>query len=364
MLINPDIKFKKELQKISKSSLNECMQCGTCSVVCSLAPEERPFPRKEMIWAGWGMKDKLIGNVDVWLCHQCGDCSSHCPRGVKPADVIASVRQMSYMHYAKPKFFGKMLNNPRLLPIAILIPVVLILAMLYQSETFPTLPEGDINYSKFYPHKWLNSSFATLSIIIYGIALFGMRKFWKDMKSHFPDVSLVKGFISGFIGLFGSIMTHNKFSKCNKQRSRKFAHLLVFYGFILLLLVTVYAIVAVAMKTYPIDFYHPFKILGNIAALMLFVGLTIMIKNRLFNKEEFGNSNYSDWLFLITMYLLSISGVLVEWARYDNWSIAYHIYFFHLVCVWFIVIFLPYTKFGHLIFRSFALAFAKTIGRK
>lgn len=58
----PDIKFKKELKKLSNSSINECMQYGNCSVVCSLAPDEKPFPRKEMIWAGWGIKENLIGN--------------------------------------------------------------------------------------------------------------------------------------------------------------------------------------------------------------------------------------------------------------------------------------------------------------
>jgi len=121
-----DIKFKKELKKESGSSLNECMQCGTCSVVCSLAPEDKPFPRKEMIWAGWGMKEKLVGNVDVWLCHQCGDCSTYCPRGVKPGDVLAALRQISYRHYARPRFLGKLLSKPSLLPFAILIPVIII----------------------------------------------------------------------------------------------------------------------------------------------------------------------------------------------------------------------------------------------
>ena len=94
MEIRPDIGFKRELSSLSGSQLNQCMQCGNCSAVCSLAPADRPFPRKEMIWSGWGLKDKLIGNVDVWLCYQCGDCSSHCPRDVKPSDVISAIRQL------------------------------------------------------------------------------------------------------------------------------------------------------------------------------------------------------------------------------------------------------------------------------
>ena len=124
--VAPDIKFKKELSKLSKASLNECMQCGTCSVVCSLAPDENPFPRKEMIWAGWGLKERLMADTDVWLCHQCGDCSTYCPRGVKPADVLSSVRKMTYVHYARPRFIGAILSKPVWLPVAVLIPVVII----------------------------------------------------------------------------------------------------------------------------------------------------------------------------------------------------------------------------------------------
>ena len=93
--IIPDIEFKKTLKKMSGAPLNECMQCGTCSVVCSLAPENKPFPRKEMILAGWGLKDRLLTDADIWLCHQCGDCSTHCPRGVRPADILAAMRVKS-----------------------------------------------------------------------------------------------------------------------------------------------------------------------------------------------------------------------------------------------------------------------------
>ncbi len=360
--ITPDIQFKKELRKVSKAPLNECIQCGTCSVVCSLAPDDRPFPRKEMIWAGWGLKDKLVANTDVWLCHQCGDCSTYCPRGVKPADVLSAVRQITYKQYARPKFLGTMLSHPKWLPVALLIPIVIISAILKLAGTF-TIPEGPVNYSAFFPHGWLNSSFTLITFLSYGLAATGLFRFWKDMKKNFPDFSLEKGFFNCFRQSLGSIMTHSKFGECSSQKPRKIAHFLVFYGFILLLFVTAYAIVAAITHNYPLGLYNPFKIAGNIAGLMLLTGLGLMIFNRLFNKKNFGNSNYSDWLLLISILLLTISGIVVEVARFQNWSSAYHLYFFHLVCVWFVIIYLPYTKFGHLIYRTLAMMFARSIGR-
>ena len=343
--LKPDIEFKKELEKVSGSSLSTCMQCGTCSVVCNLSPDEQPFPRKEMVYAGWGMKERLIGNPDVWLCHQCGDCSTHCPRGVNPADVLSATRVATYKKYARPKFMGSMLSKPVWLPVAILIPVVLISAIIYMAGTL-SIPEGPVNYSLFFPHGWLNGSFTLLTIASYGIAAIGITKFWKDLhRFDFGKEQPVRNFLSSFWKVKDEILAHSRFSKCKKNSSRKVSHFLVFYGFILLLLVTLYAIYAAITEKYPLALSNPFKILGNIASVMLFAGLGIMLFNRLAKKEGMEKSSYTDWLFLGAIFLLTLSGVVIETARFLDWSFAYHLYFFHLVCVWCVIIYLPYTKF-------------------
>jgi quinone-modifying oxidoreductase, subunit QmoC len=359
----PDIQFKADLRRLSNAPLNECIQCGTCSVVCSLAPNDRPFPRKEMIWAGWGMKDQLLGNPDIWLCHQCGDCSTYCPRDVKPADVIAAARQLSYTHYARPRFLGKLLSTPKFLPLAILLPVVVIAFILTLAGTFK-IPEGPVDYSKFFPHAWLNSSFSLLTLIFWGMSAFGLSAFWKDMQNKFPDRKKIIGFYKSLLAVFRELTIHKSFDGCEAQKSRKTAHLLVFYGFILLLFVTAYAIIATVFLNYPLAFTNPFKILGNLASVMLLTGLGIMITNRIRNKEKFGNSNYSDWLFLFSLLSLTLSGTLVEIARFENWSLAYHLYFYHLCNVWFVIMYMPYIKFGHIMYRTAGMVFAKMMDRK
>ncbi len=358
MLIQPDTGFIRTLIKTSPD-LKECMQCGNCSVVCSLSPEDRPFPRKEMIWAGWGLREKLMASPDIWLCHQCGDCSAWCPRGVKPADVLASVRNNTYLYYARPKFLGKILNNPALLPVAILIPVLIISLIILSAGTF-SIPEGPVNYSKFFPHAWLNGSFTAITFLIVSFTFSGLLRYRKNLKKQLPEPAKKSGILKSLIALRKDIILHTNFSGCETQKSRKLAHILVFYGFIMLLAVTLYAIFAAITGRYPLTFRNPFKVAGNLSAIMLATGLGIMIVNRLFHKNEYGKSTYSDWLFLISLLLLTVSGVVVEAARFLNWSSAYHIYFFHLVLVWFIVIYAPYTKFGHFIYRIAALVFIKT----
>jgi quinone-modifying oxidoreductase, subunit QmoC len=362
-ILVPDLAFKKELGRMSGSSLNQCMQCGHCSAVCSLAPAERPFPRKEMVWSAWGLKDKLMGNVDVWLCHQCGECSTTCPRGVRPADVIAAIRKKTYLHYARPRFVGQMLSRPALLPLAIALPVVVIIAILSLAGTF-SIPEGPVEYSLFFPHGWLNGSFSAITLLFYGLAASGLVTFWKDMKRQFPGPAGARGSGKNFFRVTMEIFTHSSFSRCRSACIRRLAHMLLFFGFFLLVLVTLYAIRATVTGNYPLPLYNPFKIAGNVASLMIYVGLGIMAWQRLFNREVFGRSGYQDWLLLVSVALLTLSGTLVEMARFGNWSIAYHLYFFHLVAVWFVIIYLPFTRMGHILYRTTALVYARSTGRK
>ena len=140
------MEFVRALEESGGESLKKCYQCATCSVACPLAPANAPYPRKEMVWASWGLKDKLRADVDLWLCHNCGNCSDLCPRGAKPADLMGAARNVIYRELTEPTCVGKLMSKPAGLPVLFAIPAVLwrfvwwIRAGFNGGQWFPALP--------------------------------------------------------------------------------------------------------------------------------------------------------------------------------------------------------------------------------
>jgi len=361
--VQPDISFIEELQDASGSQLTTCMQCGACTAACSLSEEQNVFPRKQMILAAWGMKERLMADPNVWTCHQCGDCTVSCPRGVKPGEILAALRQAQISHYARPGFLSSWIQDIRFLPLVFLLPALIITIILIMAGTFSPLdfsmPKGPVDYGEFFPHGWLNGSFTLLFVLSAIAGISGIRQYWKNMKGVQNTNNPQPGFsFLNFWQLIRTIMIHRDFNRCTAQKSRSLAHLFVFWGFILLLFVTFFAILSTIFFEYPLGILNPIKIAGNLGAFLLLAGSSLMIFNRLRKKNGL-ESGYGDWFFLLSFWLLTLSGMLVEGARFHEWSFAYHLYFIHLILVWIIILYIPYTKFAHFLYRTTALIFLK-----
>ena len=374
--IEPDLDFVKEVGCLGGDTLKKCFQCATCSVVCNLTPEKKPFPRKEMIWASWGLKERLLSDPDVWLCYQCNDCSAYCPRGAKPGDVLAAVRSYSFMHYATPQFLGKALGRARYLPLLFAFPVILLLFLMGITGHLE-IPEGEIVFAKFIPHTILDPLFIAVSILVVISLVVGISRFWNGFKIGVHPLGsqsiswgdLVKLHL---IPTVVEILKHSRFKKCERNVFRYLAHLLIFYGFVALAAVT--GMIFLGTYTYlgdildtklPLLMHHPVKILANLGALSLFIGCTIVISNRLRETEDKSRNTYFDWAFVIILYLVAISGILTEVVRLSDIAVlAYWLYFLHLVLVFYLLAYLPFSKFAHLIYRTVALVYASYSGRE
>jgi quinone-modifying oxidoreductase subunit QmoC len=378
-LIEPDLDFIKEVGALGGEDLKKCYQCATCSVACPISPDTRPFPRKEMIAASWGLKDKLVGNSDIWLCHNCGDCSTRCPREAKPGDVLAAVRAYAIEEYAQPKALAKALKDPKKLPILLAIPAVLFLVIGLVTgllDFTPDTSEG-IKHYKFISTWLVDIIMVPGSIFMVAVFALSLKRFLGDIhqnalaegKTNKEKIEPV-GFLMSLVKIIPTVLKHSKFSECTDNKDREIAHLLTMYGFIGCFIVTS-IIFLVLYGSYllpdgplhgPWSQLNPIKWLANLSGIAIIVGTILLIKNRKAKEDQV--SGYWDWFLVYLAFGLGVTGMATELTRLAGWAfICYALYYIHLMLVFSMIVYLPFSKLSHLVYRTVAMAYNEYAGR-
>jgi quinone-modifying oxidoreductase, subunit QmoC len=352
MLIQPDVGFIKGVMCSGGEDLKKCYQCATCSVTCALAPDDAPFPRQQMIRTQWGLKDQVLSDPAIWLCHNCGDCSTRCPRGARPGDVMGALRNQAIQRFAAPSFLGRLAATPKALPLLLLLPAVVFGALALWGPKEVTEPR---EFANVFPlHVLEPLFFAIVGLVLLAFAL-GIARFVRALRSAGARGSIVTGFVPSL----AEIMTHKRFKDCGKERARFWGHLLTLWGFSgLALMGTVVGIgTMVGLMHTPLALTNPWKIFANACALVIFAGGVILLADRLADPEKRRASTYFDWLFLLVLVSIVGTGIAAELLRLAQVVTAmYTIYFVHLVLIFALFLYAPYTKFAHLVYRTLAMA--------
>ncbi len=390
-VVKPDLEFVKEVINNGGESLKKCYQCATCSVVCKVTPDDKPFPRKEMLHAQWGLKDKLLGNPDIWLCHQCSDCTAYCPRGAKPGEVLSAIRNLSIKKVALIPFLTKVAQDPKFIWLLFLVPIALfyIVMRFTHHETMEFIRLGEnmdqMAYHMFIPTaphmpapaclKWIYGLTALFSLLS---AFVGIQRLWSGMKIQAGGMKS-GGSLSGDItSSVKTIIAHSRFADCNVNRLRQWGHMLLLFSFIGLAvsgiwdLIYVYGNTILGIKPFlvfnfgggPYPLADPMKILSQISMIAFLIGIVIVLYNRFAKAGQAGMGSYFDWIFLTVISGIGVTGLLALVFRLANISAGYVAFYFHLVFVWLLLAYAPYSKFAHLFYRTTAMVFAKEAGRE
>jgi quinone-modifying oxidoreductase subunit QmoC len=368
-LIKPDPEFVKELKSLGGESLKKCFQCGTCSVVCSLSPAEKPFPRKEMIWAQWGLKDRLMKDPDVWLCHQCTDCSTRCPRGAKPGDVLAAVRSYAIGQLSRPRFLAKALAKPGYLPGLLAVPAVLLFAFFWLATGGLSFPGGVISPEDLFSYGYTYGAMGLLFAFFFVVFGIGIARLWQYASGFETGPAPAGGRVGwprAWAAVVVDVIKHSKWGKCEENRFSRYTHLAMFYGAILLLIAT--ATSAVLNHFFGVYSPHPLvgpvKIAGNLGAALFLGGLVTVTVRRFTGGDKPGVSSYFDWFLIWTLVLTTLTGIATEVVRLTGQAaVTYWLYLAHLWLMFVFFLYLPFSKGAHMIYRTVALAYARQTGR-
>ncbi|NNG02190.1 MAG: quinone-interacting membrane-bound oxidoreductase complex subunit QmoC [Desulfobacteraceae bacterium] len=376
-LVEPDVGFIKDLAKLGGQDLKKCFQCATCSVACPISPDNKPFPRKEMIATSWGLKDKVLGSADIWLCHNCGDCTTLCPRGAKPGDVLAALRAYAVTQYAAIKPLAKAVQDPKQLPILMAIPVAIFLILGFiLNLAVPSIswlnfaPVGDHLWQSDYINNYLVDiiMIPTLAFAVISFGL-GLKNFVADIHANAlasgkTDKKTIDpaGFVRSLIRTVPTIIKHAKFNECGENKDRSTSHMMVLFSFVGLFIVTNCFFIAewVLHIEGPYSQWSPVKWLGNVSGVALIVGGALMVKKRMDNSDSV--TSYWDWSLLGLVLTLGLTGMLTEMFRLGGlFGISAIIYAFHLIAVWSLFAYTPYSKLAHLVYRTTAMVYQEYI---
>ncbi|MBU1718159.1 MAG: 4Fe-4S dicluster domain-containing protein [Bacteroidetes bacterium] len=361
--VNPDL--KQELLKYGVKDWNECFHCGNCTATCPLTDDTSLFPRRTIRQAQMGISDSLEANVDPWMCYYCGDCSKTCPRDANPGELMMSLRRYLTSKYdwtgLARQFYTK--HWFEFVAILVLAVAVGLLFSVFNPNglVYELNGQGGVQINKMFPIKYVHLGDLIMAAGIGLLLITNIFNMWyKTILKPKVKVPFV-AYITGVFSLGFHFGTQAKFSKCDGKGKRYWgSHWLLMTGYTIMFILVV-ALLPKFQTEKIFDWYHPQRLLGYYATFGLLFGLIVMFIGRIHKtSEKFKFSHLSDWLFIIMLFLTTVTGILVHIFRINGMVDAtYWSYVIHLaILVPMICIEVPFSKWSHLAYRPFAIYFA------
>jgi len=368
--VNPEL--KQELLKYGVKDWNECFHCGNCTATCPLTEDNSLFPRRVIRQAQMGIKNSLESNIDPWMCYYCGDCSKTCPRDANPGELMMSLRRYLTTIYDWTGI-SRLVSTSKIFEIIAILGIAIVVLVLYILFTF--YPSGDTSQwigsdggaliNKMAPWKRIHLGDWLMAGVLAFILITNIFNMW--YKTILKDKSLKVGIIDYFKGIFDlpiHLFTQKRFAKCDKNsRNYWYIHLFLMLSYIML-----FTIIVFFLEFFQTDIIHPIwhpqRLLGYIATIGLFVGIIYFYNNRRTKIKENGkHSHYTDWTFLVLLFLTTLTGILLHIFRISGMpQLTYFTYLIHLmVLVPMLTIEVPFSKWSHLAYRPFAVYFSGVI---
>lgn len=93
--MNRDFLEKVLAEGGESANISACMQCGTCSGGCPNVERMDLSPRSFVLMVQRGDRETVLNSNTLWNCTSCHTCTSRCPRGVRPSEVIEAVKAIA-----------------------------------------------------------------------------------------------------------------------------------------------------------------------------------------------------------------------------------------------------------------------------
>jgi ferredoxin len=340
----------------------KCFNCGNCTAACSLSEQDSVVPRRYIRFIQLGLKEKMAGSLDPWLCYYCGDCSDTCPRQAEPGKLMMASRRWLISMYDWTGLSRLMYKHEHweLIMLGLVALVVLALFTLPSQFGFQLLaahPEAreSVNLHYFAPKEMVHWGDLTLATLLGVLLLSNAARMVRFFLKQTPGLPLGL-FVSQLKELIVQGLTQMRWRECMSDSTKHWLrHLLLVtaYG-------TMFALVVVFLYWFQVEdaTFHWTSLLGYYSTVVLMGATLWIMQDRAKRKDQIHKySDLADWLFPILLFLTSLSGILLHLARLLNMAMpAYVLYVAHLmIAVPMLVVEVPFGKWSHLLYRPLAL---------
>ena len=338
-----------------------CNGCRYCEGFCAVFP---------------AMTRRLeFGQADIHymanLCHNCGACLHACQYApphefaINVPKAMAQVRGQTYADYACPPALGALYkHNGLALSLSLAAGLSLFLLLALQLNGTLWASHGQTSFYDVFPHNLLVSLFAPVFLFATMALSLGVRRFWHDITPATSGAALTLPATSeaSQAALKLTYLDGGHGDGCNNEDdaftlSRRRAHHLTFYGFVLCFAATSVATVYhyVFGWVAPYDLPSLPKALGVVGGISLLLGTAGLFKLNVVRHPMHGDKAQKpmDLGFIALLFLTSATG-LALWLFRGHAALP-ALLAIHLGVVMALFATLPYGKFAHGIFRTAAL---------
>jgi quinone-modifying oxidoreductase subunit QmoC len=364
-----------ELKRFGAFDVTACFNCGNCTAVCPLSNGDVSFPRRIIRYGQIGDRERLLASKEVWLCYYCGECSDTCPRQAEPGEFMASARRYAIASL-DPTGISRFLYTSKLFTGSLLAGLSVLLALILLSQG------GAMNLDRpdifaFIPFEIVHDVGLAAILIALFAMVFGVLRLVRllSRKGTHPGkpptgqrANPLRRFVAAIGKVAAEMATEKRYRTCTEEsslpwyRSRWFMHGAIMWGFLGLLTATAvdYGLLLLADKVpgQPEALWHPTRLLGTLAGLLVIFGATRALVSRTKKPDKYSShSLLSDWLFLWLLLLVTVTGFVVEIALYmpQGTVWVYVVFLVHVILGMEIVLLFPFTKFAHAVYRPVAL---------
>jgi ferredoxin len=362
-----DPQIAERARMLGAGNLNSCYHCGTCTAICPLSEGGVSFPRRVIRHLQLGLKDKLMESPEPWLCYYCGDCSASCPQGAEPGETVMAARRyltslydwtgLSFkMYTSKAWEFGAVFGLGLL--------VVLLFVLFHGPMPTELTPEGGVQLNTFAPAHIIELFDLAMGGILSIFLLSNVVRMVKHVMGDDLKKIPLKTYFSEIMELPVQFATQKRWKECEDKSMWK-KHLLLVCGY-----VTMFIMIMGFLRWFQTDavhpLWHPQRMLGYFATFALLYVTGDMMVSRYKKKRAMHKFSHStDWLFLIMLFLTSLTGILVHLFRVNGLPMStYVMYVIHMaVLVPMLMIEVPFGKWSHLAYRPLT-AYLHKVKRK